>query len=86
VPTNGAFNVGDADAHMVYTPRIGRTFGWVTLWHSPDYFFMNWSTLLASTTSTPKTFNLGIEMLPLVVGQCSRENFFPGEQIGDHWR
>ena len=21
------FNIGDADAHMVYAPRIGRTFG-----------------------------------------------------------
>ena len=49
VPIDRAFNIGDADAHMVYTPWIGRTFGWISLSHSPDYFFMNWSTLLATS-------------------------------------
>ena len=43
IPMDRAFNVGDADAYMVYTPRIGRTFGWISLCHSPDYSFMNWS-------------------------------------------
>ena len=50
IPMNRAFNIGDADAHMVYTPRMGRTFGWISLGHSRDYFFMDENLFTCSRT------------------------------------